>query len=228
MAWIEAVNRLFRNADRPKDDGKRTSVIPAADNPYGVDLWDCAAFTKSMVSTSADPAMAAQFMRLRASTGIEFRTQLPANATSIDCALSYTVGPEFSDGALFKATAMEDKWDLYLFHPYIYFARSWSGQLVYRATVQFEDQRMVITQIESGKDQDAEFSRRAVDYLIKSHVLGAIVPHPLPSTLPTEPTQIAVFSFSTFGRRCARGTYADTTVLPTTFETGLPTHESAV
>lgn len=194
--------------------------ILAADNPYGVDLWDCATFAQSMLSTTSDASVAAQFVRLRASMGSEHRDHIPADASVTNCTLDYPAVHALSDGPLFKAKEMEDKWDVYFFHPHIYFARSWGGQLIYRATVRFENQSLVITRIESAGGHETEFSRRAVDYLVKSHILGAAAPHPLPGDLPVEATQIAAFSFSTFGRRCAYGTYADTTVLPWKIATG--------
>src|SRR5438093_9740874 len=138
--------------------------------------------------------------------------------SALECSLSYPAVQAPADGPLFKANEMEDKWDIYFFNPHLYFARSWGGQLIYRATVDFEHktehETMMITRIEFAADHDAEFSRRSVDYLIKSHLLGAVTPHPIPRDVSAEPARIAAFSFSTFGRRCACGTYADTTVIP--------------
>ena len=227
MAWMETIKRLFSKTGQSDAGVEGVRVILAADNPYGVDLWDCATFTQSMISTTSAPGVAAQFARLRAATGNEHRNQLPANALVKDCALNYPVAQAVSDGPLFKATEMEDKWDVYFFNPHIYFARSWGGQLMYRATVRCEDQFMVITQIEFAGDQEPEFSRRAVDYLVKSHVLGAGAPHPLPADLPAEPMQVAAYSFSRFGRRCAYGTYADTTALTWRAGAGQPPSGSA-
>ena len=153
MAWMETIKRLFSKTGQSDAGVEGVRVILAADNPYGVDLWDCATFTQSMISTTSAPGVAAQFARLRAATGNEHRNQLPANALVKDCALNYPVAQALSDGSLFKATEMEDKWDVYFFNPHIYFARSWGGQLMYRATVRCEDQFMVITQIEFAGDQ---------------------------------------------------------------------------
>lgn len=228
MVWIEVIKRLFSKTGRSDAGVEGVRVIPAANNPHGVDLWDCAMFTQSMISTTGDPGVAAQFTRLRASTGAEHRDQLPANASVTNCTLSYPIAQALSDGPLFKANEMEDKWDIYFFYPHICFSRSWGGQLIYRATVRFEDRFMVITRIESAGDHESEFSRRAVDYLIKSHVLGAAAPHPPPDDLPAEPVQVAAFSFSTFGRRCTYGTYADTTVLPWKAGAGQPAGSPAV
>lgn len=211
MGWMDVVKGLFRTTPPSEGVGEHSRFIPAADNPYGVDLWDCAAFTQSRISGSEDPAVASCFVRLRSSTGEEHRGKAPANASVIECALHYVREGDVTDGPLFKAREMEDKWDLYVFGPHLYFARSWTGELVYRATIRLEPSRLEITRIESAGGQHPEYSRRSVDYLVKSHVFGAVVPHPLPQELPADPMQIAAFSFATFGRRCLYGTYADTT-----------------
>jgi hypothetical protein len=98
--------------------------------------------------------------------------------------------------------------------PCLYFARSWTGELMFRAMVAFEPGVMVVMQIKSAEGQEPAFARRVVDYLIKTLVFGAVVPHPLPANLPPQPQKVDVFSFATFGRQCRHGTYADTTVLP--------------
>lgn len=228
MAWMETIKRLFSKTGRSDTGMEHVRVILAADNPYGVDLWDCATFTQSMISTSSDPGVAARFAQLRTATGNEHRNQLPSNASVTDCVLTHPVAHGLSDGPLFKATEMEDKWDIYFYNPHIYFARSWGGQLMYRATVRCEDQFMIVTQIQFAGDQELEFSRRAVDYLVKTHILGALAPHPLPADLPAAPMQVAAYSFSRFGRRCAFGTYADTTALPWRAGVEQPPSRSAI
>jgi hypothetical protein len=214
MTWIDGIKGLFRRSAAPEARTQEVRFIPAVDNPYGIDVWDCTAFTQFRLSMSADPGVAARFASLRGSKGEEHRDQRPAQASVTECALQYALRDEFPEGPMFKASEMEDKWDVYFFSPHIYFARSWSGQLIYRATVRSDRRRMEITLVESAEGQDPEYSRRAVDYLVKSHILGSVVPHPLPPDLPAGSMQIATFSFATFGRRCFYGTYADSTVLP--------------
>jgi hypothetical protein len=200
---------------------------PATENVHGVDLWDCTVFTRSMVSTTADPGVASQFLRLRASLGREYQHQSPVSASVTHCRLVYPVARPLVEGPLFKASEMEDKWDVYFFDEHTYFVRSWTGQLIYRANVRVEDERMIVTQIECAEGRESETGRRTVDYLVKSHVLGAVTLHPLFGDVPADPMQIAVASFAAFGRRCACGTYADTTALPWTTAPGQPAPPSS-
>jgi hypothetical protein len=197
--------------------------VPATENPFGVEIWDCTSFTQSMLSTTGDPQIAARFLHLRASTGAEYRdrpidsaeTGAPAEEiAAISCDLAYPYQGEVRDGAVFKAECMEDKWDIYLYSPYLYFVRSWGGQLIYRAKIRAEPGAVRVSQIEVASGEDPEFTRQAVDFLIQSHLLGLSVPHPLPQSLPAEAVKIAVYSFSSYGRRCRYGAYGDTTRLP--------------
>jgi hypothetical protein len=131
--------------------------------------------------------------------------------TRADGGLQYPLAAALPEGPLSKAECMEDKWDIYHYVPHLYFARSWSGDLAYRAAVRVDSGRLIVESIEVATGEPPAYARAAVDYLIKSHVFGAQLPHPLPVDLP--PEGVALFSMSTFGRRCAQGSYGDTTRL---------------
>jgi hypothetical protein len=216
MAWTDHVRRFFEKITPSGEIAGSVHTAgfsPASENKYGVDIWDCTEFAQSRIAGSFDQAVAESFARLRSSNGDEHRDQTPINAVATECSLQYLVAGTFQDGPLFKAGAMEDKWDAYFFRPYIYFARSWRGELTYRAAVQFDNERMTITRIESDRAADPEFSRRVVDYLVKSHIFGSAAVHPLGSDLPPDPVKVATYSFAMFGRRCTLGTFADSTLL---------------
>ena len=189
--------------------------IPAAENPFGVDVWDCRAFTHTMLSTTASAEIARRYVELRSSQGNEYRGQAPTNAHLITCKLTYPLSHPRSEGAHFKSEQMEDKWDIYLFDERLYFVRSWTGELTFRAQVRHDLGALQLTTLAVADNQDPAFAPRIVDYLVKTHVLQHEAPHPLPSHLPQTARDIAVFSFSLFGRRCAFGTYADTIAMQT-------------
>jgi len=109
---------------------------------------------------------------------------------------------------------MEDKWDVFLFDGVLYFTRSWTGDVAYRARVTFGDSLAVITEILSERETGAsEDPLGAVDYLVKSHVYGLVAPHPLPRTDPTHTADLALWSYSCYGRRGICGTMEDVTHL---------------
>ena len=131
----------------------------------------------------------------------------------VSCSLTYACPERPSDGPLFKSEQMEDKWDIYLFNDVLYFARSWTGDLLFCASTRFDSGWMHLTGIVADGGQAPEFALRVVDYLVKSHILGRDALHPLPPELSKVAGDIAAYSFSMFGRRCSFGTYADTTTI---------------
>src|SRR5207247_1444971 len=54
-----------------------------------------------------------------------------------------------------------------------------------------------------------ELTRRHVDFVVKSHVLGADVPAPLPAEMERDPRAIAMYCFSLYGRRATSASFAD-------------------
>src|SRR5438093_692870 len=185
--------RLLRGRSGERRDVQR---VLASDNPFGIEIFDCTAFMKDVTSWSSDRQIAESFLRLRSSTGEQYPGRDPEDAHLVTCELSYPCYRPLSEGPLFKAQEMEDKWDIYLYGSKIYFARSWKGQLVYRASALEDANRLRILQIAHPPDQDPVYAVRAVDFLIKSHVFGRVVPHPLPSDLGRTPAQIAPYSFN--------------------------------
>lgn len=181
-------------------------------NPFTVDGYDCLAFVRSMLSTTKDQDIAARFVALRSSVGSNHAGQMPAGATAIGHRLVYP-GGGIADGALFKAQQMEQKWDIYLYGDSLYFCRSWTDTLVFRAKFSTTADSLAVETIwadvdaiEGGRDQAV----RQVDYLIKNHLLRRAVPHPLPETLPKDPNTVGLYSFNLYGNKCCFGTYADT------------------
>ena len=221
MNWLD---RLKMGRGRPRG---RTEAEPAADDtphahlawldgersPFAVPVLDCRDFCRTMVSVTTDPERAARFVKLRGSTGEEHRGHTPANAMCIASLLSYPMPGRPPDGPLFRAEEMEDKWDIFLFDQWFYFARSWTGELVFRAEVRFTGTQAIVSNVEADAKlaSSGDLAVRQVDFLIKSHLLGEELPHPLPPDLPDDPLQIAAYSLSWYGRHAAYATYTDTT-----------------
>ena len=166
-----------------------------------------------MVSSTADPNVAAKFTALRHSSGAEHRGKRPANVIEVECDLSYPYSSEIREGTLFVAQAMEDKWDIYWYDAHFYFARSWTGALAFRAGVHVSPSHVAIRSI----DAHTEFAAAGpasvicqVDFLLKSHLFNQLVPHPLPADLPEDKQTIALYSFSQYGRRAAFASFEDT------------------
>jgi len=182
-------------------------------NPFRVDGYDCLAFVSGMISTTTEQSVARSFGALRSSSGRDHVGNLPPEPTALPCHLQYPFDGKIADGALFKAQQMEEKWDIYLYEGLLYFARSWTGSLVYVARSTTAAAGFVIDRVSVPREQTAqsdEYPVRQVDYLVKSHVLKRHYPHPLPPGLKQDPETVGFFSFGQFGRVCCFATFQDT------------------
>lgn len=180
----------------------------------GLRCLDCRAVAALPLDPSGLPEQAARFASLREDDGRALVHLRPEDSLSLPAALRLPVpSAETRDGTLFAAKTLEDKWDVFLFEGWLYFRRSWSGQLIYRATLRTEGTTAVIETVQApgeAASSDAAFCVREVDYLVKSHLYGLPAPHPLPAELQGSDREIAEFSVQRHGRRALWATYGDT------------------
>jgi hypothetical protein len=184
-------------------------------SPFGIRVLDCRAFCRLMISVSSDAEIARRFTELRQTGGAHLRGRTPANARRVAYPLSYARTRRLAtpkEGPLFQAVTMEDQWDIALDGDALVFARSWSGAPLYRVGVQFTPEEMKVSPIDLNEKEitDPEFAVRQVDFLIKSHLLDAEVPHPLPPGFPDDADRILIYSFKQYGRHAAYATFEDT------------------
>ena len=144
MKFLDRLWGLFgRGGREPK-----VRWLEANENAFGIRVLDCRPFTQNALSTVKDPAIAETAARLRSSTGEEYRGTEPEGSAEVSCKLSYPYeSARHREGPVFRGQEMEDKWDIYLYDDTLFFARSWTGQLVYQAAVSFEDNPMVVRSI---------------------------------------------------------------------------------
>ena len=217
VEWLSRLKHLGRR-HRGEDSDPSSAVhwIPASKNPFGIEVLDCRSVTQTMVSSTGDRKIAETYARLRSCTGREYRGQEPKESRTVEIELAYPPVEKPEDGPVFKAEQMEDKWDIYLYDSLLYFCRSWTGVLAYRAQFNHLDDRSRFVRIDfaSQRHEQTEDAVGAVDFLIKSHLFGAVVPHPLSRSLPRDPYKLALFSFSQYGRRCMYGSFSDTAKVP--------------
>jgi hypothetical protein len=211
-SWLKGFGKSISTND-PEDPFSSVRWVKATDNPFEVEVLDCSVFSKTMISTTENPEIAEKYAMLRQSTGAEYKDTDPSDFIEISCDLKYRREGETRDGPLFKAQEMDHKWDIYLYGNYLYFARSWSGILVHRARIGFELDCARVTLIRSALElakEDPAYVVASVDFLIRSHLYGRPVLHPLPRNLGNDPKTLAMFSFSEYGRFGLVGTFADT------------------
>ncbi len=107
--------------------------LAPSENRWGLVVLDCTQNACTMMSTSRSIEIVKRYHDLRNSTGEELRNRVFDPTLSVSCSLAYNVARRAPDGPVFKSHVMEEKWDIYL-----YFCRSWGGELVHRAAVECE------------------------------------------------------------------------------------------
>ena len=202
------------------DDDERVVRWLAARDPsnrFGIEGYDCSEYVRSLFSTAMNPDIARSFLNGRSSSGDEYHGKYPEKAVAVDCDLRYELTEPVDGGTVFRAVAMEDKWDIFLKDGRLIFCRSWTGSLEMLAEVDLTPSSLAVTRVwaspEFGND-DPNLSVRQVDFLIRSHILGRAAPHPLPLHLPRNAQHVGNYSYGHFGRNCVFGSFEDTTLVP--------------
>src|SRR5262245_3052913 len=135
MGWLR---NLFRR-EPSADAFAQVHWLEATDpkNPFKVRLLNCLPVSQTMMSTTSDQHVAARFLERRRNDGRRHCAQTPEDPLEVHCRLQYPIEGEglVADGPLHKSSEMEDKWDIYLHDGFLYFARSWTGDLVARCAV---------------------------------------------------------------------------------------------
>ncbi len=189
--------------------------LEPSDTPLGVRALDCRPVAFGMLCFTKERAVAQRYNELRLSSGEQVQGQAPLSPLKVPCDLRYPHnGTEVPDGCAFRAECMEDKWDAFLFKGYLYLTRSWTGELVYKAKIDFAEDAVQVSEIEANDtscDHSPQLAVRQLDFLIRSHLTHLPVAHPVPESVPPEPRQIALYSFTTYGRRGLFASYDDTT-----------------
>ena len=188
--------------------------IEAQENTWGKRVLDCRPLTGGLMSWTEDKETAEWFASRKPDYGIQLIDQHPREARlqlmNLSYPITWTSDPE--DGPVFFSSEMEEKWDLFFYTDILYFARSWTGELIFRGHVEFRNQLMLIAEAEvDGKTfSDPEFCRRLLDFLVKSHMYCWLVPAPVPAEYADQPHAMAMAAFSLYGRIAPLATTDDT------------------
>src|SRR5215510_1880827 len=177
--------------------------IESADNPWGVRLLDLRPVTLGMISTSADPQCAENALSYAHDDGSSFVNMTPNSDRTVELSLRYRIEQPFAEGALFTPGCMEHKWAIFYRDGKILFVRSWTRELYAAADVKISGDELEITRIKGDlvdRNEDAEYKRRVVDYMIRSHALDLVYPVPLTSA-DEPPNYTAMWCFQGFGNR---------------------------
>jgi hypothetical protein len=198
------------------DLGDRLPLIPAAENPWGVDIIDCRAVSQVYTSTTSDRSIAQSFLDHRHSDGHQYLSAEPL-PYAVAGSIRITTPNSPPEGTLFRAQEMEDKWDVFHLSGQLYAARSWTGALLFQGKVSYSDGITTIDEIRASA-APGETALRELHFLLAAMCLKRPTPAPLSSAnMPQDGQarrQAALEVFSTFGRWGDFATTADLTDHP--------------
>lgn len=181
-------------------------------NPFNARVLDIRPLTQTVTATTQNPDVAKRFLELRESDGSDLANTSADGWISVACSLEVAFPTAPIDGPLYKAAQMEDKWDIYAYDSALYFSRSWTEILIYKAIFRRVDRIIVINTIDSAPNY-SDKADQAVLFLLVSHVLGRPFPNPIPTGVGDDTEQIALHSFSSYGRNALYATLGDVTSL---------------
>ncbi len=185
---------------------------PGADNPFGIRVLDCRPLTWHVIATTKDKAVAESYNFLRTSNGKDLISVPIKDSIRIPAALKFPHNGGTPNSIIYKAGSMDVKWDIYFYDSIFLFARSWTGELCYRATATVGASEIVITEIECPRS-DASIAASHVYFLMGSHAMRRVLPHQVPRDTPEDPMTIATLSFSLFGKLGCYATFEDITTI---------------
>ena len=100
---------------------------------------------------------------------------------------------------------MEDKWFVYFEAPYLYFHRSWTGQAVYRVTLENRSDSAEVTEAfwaselaNQGKTTPA-YEAQLLGFLVSNLLLGKHEPFPVPESLANASAPAGVYQHHVAG-----------------------------
>lgn len=187
--------------DASAPDAPDVRWLADGENPWPVPVIDLRPFALSMVSTSTDEHAAKNVMSFRSEDGRGFVAQPSSQEPMLDLRLSYHCDGLLADGALFSPARMEHKWAIYHHREHVVVVRSWTREVVLTARTVVGDGRLDLVDGSGdlGHGGAPELTRATLDFVIRSHALGEVLPAPLPPELADDLPRAAAWCFSMHG-----------------------------
>ena len=175
--------------------------LSEAESPFTVPVFDTRAFATTMVSVTSDKNVAALYTELTKIDGTLYKGRHTDFARITDSGFHVDLTTSLKNGPVFVSSAMEEKWNIYFFDNILYFVRSWTGDLFFRAEVSILEKELSVSRVEynsrvCSKDFDAT---RAVYFLIKSHIFRKPAIAPIPNEISDHKVEIAMYLFGMYG-----------------------------
>ncbi len=210
LNWIKNKLGVLKEPNEETTDYDfRWYEVGDEENPFNKRVLDIRPFTHSVISGSTD-VFGSAFGVMRQSDGKNHIGQKIENENFIETNLEYPHNGEMLDGVIFKSEEMECKWDIYIYDNCFYFARSWSGELWFKAQAEFSDNKLLIKKIFFDEEGYNEEVVNDVHFLMKSHAFNQPFPHKILDLSGSE-MLVAQVSFKLHGNRACYACFDDIT-----------------
>jgi len=211
VAWRKSKSKGSEpsNASGPAPAGTGSRWLAAEENRWGVPVADVSPFTLGIVSTSSDPQSATNAVSFTNDDGLGFVGLAPLTPRRTPLALGYRVDRVLADGPVFIPRQMEHKWAVFHHDRSLLFVRSWTRRVHLVVPTVVEQGQVRLTEAVGavvGDDEEHAFTEAAIDFILRSHVLGEIVPAPLPSGIGDDLTTLPGAAFSLYGDKARLAT----------------------
>jgi hypothetical protein len=212
--WVSPYSRMVAKTALPPIPPAPV-WLEGASSPFGISVLDVRSITSTCTSTTGSAAIGERFQTTRAATGHDVDGMHPEPTVVVPCDISYPALAGVPNGRVFVASAMEDKWDVFVTRGFIRILRSWTGEAVFVAHVSpfgFGGPLIKVHHLEysAAAEMGSAEALMDFDFVMKAYVFGDIVPLRCPASLDKQsPQEMAVAAFSRHGRRAAFLTFAD-------------------
>ena len=200
----------FKKNKEDKDSSKLKWYDLGDENPFNAPILDIRDITLNMASTTKDPAIAEAYVANRSDDGTRHIATDTTSFASFESQLTYPHNGDELEGIIFKSPSMDVKWDLYAYGEFIYLARSWTGELVYKGKYSNEGDSLKIVKILTNTVPDSDTEKIAEQNfhsIMLTHAVGKVWPYYIPKGLRKEcENEIAIFMFSNFGNKATIAT----------------------
>jgi len=183
--------------------------LPAKENPWGIPVLDLRPIALNMTSTSKNEQMAINAVSYNSEDGRSFVGQPTTSPEIIEADIRLPIDKVLLPGVLFIPNTMENKWAIYFHNDEIIFIRSWLRQVLVIAKTRQSNNQLIIHSIQ-GKftvDEEPEFTRAVLKFLLISHATENVVPAPLAALHKDNPLDAAYWAFSAYGNKAQVGTF---------------------
>jgi hypothetical protein len=199
----------------PKSSVSPVEWIEPSDNEWGIKLLDLRPVTKHQLLAvlpgpqSEGLEMAQNSLSYFDEDGTSFVDEEPEVDREIDAEIYFRIDPILASGVLFTPSVMEHKWAIFFHHNRLIFVQSWLRRVMVTAETVQENGRLLIYKIKGCffDNEEPDFTRAVLKFLLISHVIAEDFPAPLPHGLSADPESAMSWAMSMYGKIASFGTF---------------------